>query len=181
MLDHFPFFSRRLRVRLTVVAMVVAGLVTGVGPTSTPASAHGRTIHTVRCESVNFGGASCGVGGGRITWLHIEVENQLSRTPCVKNVNYGIQRGGTSVWVTAGCRADFKVTDHRQQELTCSSWLYQRRTCDTGGIDPTIHMFHSSDVEQLSTTACYPYNYWVFPTEIIVDNGCRARFTLWYH
>jgi DUF3011 family protein len=58
---------------------------------------------TLRCESVDGREQHCaiGVNGG------VELQRQLSRTPCVQGRNWRWDRGG--IWVKDGCRGEFRT------------------------------------------------------------------------
>lgn len=56
----------------------------------------------VRCESEDGRTRECPTGGGRIV-----LERQISRAPCIEGRSWGDGRSG--VWVSQGCRADFRV------------------------------------------------------------------------
>lgn len=63
----------------------------------------GYGAQTIRCESHNDRVAYCDARGGR----SIELVRQLSRAACVEGRSWGWDRRG--IWVSDGCRADFRV------------------------------------------------------------------------
>lgn len=58
-------------------------------------------LNQVTCESVNGGRTECDMN----TRGRVRVMRQLSKTTCVENTNWGLNR--SSVWVDGGCRATF--------------------------------------------------------------------------
>lgn len=64
-----------------------------------------RYGETVRCESKDNRTRYC-----RVETRHgVRLWRQLSRSPCVEGRSWGVTRN--SIWVTRGCRADFRVGD----------------------------------------------------------------------
>lgn len=63
-----------------------------------------QTRRTIRCESWENRETYCRVPVGH---ARVEVERQLSDTPCQLGRNWGWNGGG--IWVTRGCRAIFSI------------------------------------------------------------------------
>ena len=59
--------------------------------------------HAVRCESDRGRERRCDVG----VWNGAELTKQLSKSPCIQNHSWGWDQRG--VWVSRGCRAEFRV------------------------------------------------------------------------
>lgn len=59
------------------------------------------------CESDRDRFGYCGVRVGRRD--HVEIQRQLSRSPCVFGRSWGFDRARGEVWVDRGCRAEFVV------------------------------------------------------------------------
>lgn len=66
----------------------------------------GGGTRTVRCESENNRRETCFVGNVR----YIELSERLSDAPCIMGSSWG--RAGNSIWVSRGCRAEFRVTTY---------------------------------------------------------------------
>jgi len=60
----------------------------------------------VTCESLNYANTECRVDGGPVTFVR-----QLSTPPgdCVEGRTWGYDAGNRSIWVSNGCRAEFRV------------------------------------------------------------------------
>ena len=59
------------------------------------------------CESDRDRFRYCGVRVGRRD--HVEVQRQLSQSPCRSGSSWGVDRARGEVWVDRGCRAEFVV------------------------------------------------------------------------
>ena len=136
----------------------------GWGPPS------GWEARSVVCSSVKNQRAHCATpfrGRARL------MEN-LSKTRCVENQNWGSRRG--MVWVTSGCRGRFAEGGAWGPEggynVTCSSSDDRYATCAWNGSygEPRL-------VQRLSKASCEEGRDWGYRRGTIwVDNGCRARF-----
>src|SRR5690606_3254889 len=62
----------------------------------------------VRCESNDDRTRQCATNGGRVV-----LERQHSRSACIEGRSWGYARNG--IWVSNGCRADFRVLDYGNQ------------------------------------------------------------------
>lgn len=58
---------------------------------------------TLRCESDNERTQRCSANVRR----SVQLQRQLSKTPCIEGQSWGWDRGG--VWVSRGCRAEFRI------------------------------------------------------------------------
>jgi hypothetical protein len=72
-------------------------------------SAGSSITKTVRAESWSYGYAEKASGLNEIDT--ISVQKKYSRSACTLNSSYGVKADGKTIWVSNGCRADFKVTD----------------------------------------------------------------------
>src|SRR5438105_1287141 len=63
---------------------------------------------TVRCESDRGHRRECSFDG----WGRVELIRQLSRTDCIEGRTWGT--GKHAVWVSDGCRADFRIRRERE-------------------------------------------------------------------
>lgn len=126
----------------------------------------------VRCESNEGRTRECPTSGGRVV-----VERQLSRGACIEGVNWGYGRNG--IWVSQGCRADFRVLDWGRPGgpgyggiVRCESddGRYQRCALPDRG--------RAQLVRQLSRSACIEGRTWGSDYgSVWVAQGCRAEFT----
>lgn len=65
---------------------------------------YGPGSDVIRCESNDGRVRECPTGGGRVM-----LERQISRSACIEGRSWGYGRNG--IWVSQGCRADFRLTD----------------------------------------------------------------------
>jgi len=65
---------------------------------------YGPGSGVVRCESNDGRVRECPTGGGRVM-----LERQISRSVCIEGRSWGYGRNG--IWVSQGCRADFRLTN----------------------------------------------------------------------
>jgi hypothetical protein len=61
---------------------------------------------TVTCESINYRDQQCAVSGGPVALVR-----QLSATPgdCIEGQTWGFNGNSNTIWVSNGCRAEFRV------------------------------------------------------------------------
>lgn len=140
----------------------------------------------VTCESVDGRRVECDMN----TRGEVRIVRQLSRTACIEDQNWGLNR--SSVWVDGGCRAVFSSADasndsydggsnygrasqggQAPDQVTCESLDGKRVECDmnTRGVVRVQR--------QLSRTACIQDTNWgLNRSSIWVDGGCRAVFAL---
>jgi hypothetical protein len=61
---------------------------------------------TVTCESINYRDQACPVPGGPVALVR-----QLSTTPgdCIEGRTWGFDGNNNTIWVSSGCRAEFRV------------------------------------------------------------------------
>jgi hypothetical protein len=172
-----------LQMRTSMIATSMIGLAVLAAGAATPASAgpqyYGSSGGTIRCESNDGRTRECATGGGRVV-----LERQISNSACIEGRSWGYGRVG--IWVSQGCRADFRVVgyggnyggqggnrygnDHGQL-VRCESNDGRSRTCpmDTrGGVQL---------VRQLSNAACIEGRNWrATRIGVWVTDGCRADF-----
>jgi hypothetical protein len=134
---------------------------------------------TIRCESDRGRRHDCSFEG----WGRVELIRQISRTDCIEGRTWGTERH--AVWVSDGCRADFRLVrrdrednrddrrDRRSRTVVCESDSNSRHRCDVDtqyGVRLT---------RQLSRTDCVLNRTWGYDSRgIWVREGCRAEFTL---
>lgn len=125
----------------------------------------------IRCESNNGRSNHCPANTRR----GVELVRQLSRSPCIRGQNWGWNERG--IWVSGGCRAEFRVTAHRDDARTtpaitrCESVDGASRHCpaDTRG--------GARLVRQLSRSDCIEGRTWGYDRDgIWVEGGCRGDF-----
>lgn len=132
----------------------------------------------VRCESVDGRTRECPASGGRMV-----LERQLSRSPCIEGRTWGQGRRG--VWVSDGCRADFRVFGYAGghgggydggyggigQTVRCESNDGRYRRCnlpDRG---------RAQLLRQLSRSPCIEGRSWGSDRgSVWVTDGCRGDF-----
>jgi hypothetical protein len=69
---------------------------------------------TVTCESINNRDRECSVPRGPIALVR-----QLSNDDCIEGRTWGYDRDKSAIWVSRGCRAEFRVAEadeHRRPE-----------------------------------------------------------------
>ncbi len=127
----------------------------------------------VRCESNDGRNRTCPMdtrGGVRLI-------RQISRTACIEGRTWGINRVG--VWVTDGCRADFRAGGNNYgnnygiggRVFRCESHDGRTREC-AANTRAGVQL-----VRQLSDAACVQGRSWGYSRNgIWVSNGCRAEF-----
>lgn len=104
----------------------------------------------------------------------VELVRQLSRSACVRDQSWGVDRGG--IWVNGGCRADFQVIPRRgggygPDRFVCESPRGARNFCPADGRG-TVRL-----VRQLSRAACIEGRTWGRERGgVWVVDGCRAEF-----
>lgn len=161
--------SRRRSLAAGLLVATLTLLVVSLTPA--PASAHSDT-GLQRCESHNWRTAYC---GGALMLKDAVVQEQLSRTPCVKDVNFWVDSGGLLV-ATGGCRAIFTVSEsHHLKKVTCSSWNYANRSCWTG-----VRVHHAEVMHQYSSSPCDHTSVRWSGDYLRVSSGCRATFVISY-
>lgn len=140
----------------------------------------------VTCESAGGRRVECNMD----TRGEVRLLRQLSKTACVQDTNWGLNR--SSIWVDGGCRGVFGSGDALRggggydggsayggasrggaapDQVTCESTNGQRTECDmnTSGVVRVVR--------QLSKTACVQDRNWGLSKHSIwVDGGCRAVF-----
>lgn len=124
----------------------------------------------IRCESKEGRSNRCAAN----TQRGVDLVRQLARDPCIRGQNWGWDKH--SIWVTAGCRAEFRTTARRDDEAPpaitrCESIDGAPRHCpaDTRG---GVRL-----VRQLSRAECIEGRTWGSdPRGIWVEEGCRAEF-----
>lgn len=126
----------------------------------------------VRCESEDGRTRECPTGGGRVV-----LERQISRAPCIEGRSWGDGRSG--VWVTQGCRADFRVLGGGHggppggDIVRCASDDGRYNRCALPGRG------RAQLVRQLSRSACIEGQSWGADRgSVWVAQGCRGEFAL---
>ncbi|MFT4179040.1 MAG: DUF3011 domain-containing protein [Thermomonas sp.] len=131
----------------------------------------------IRCESNDGRPRECSTGGGRVA-----LERQLSKAACIEGRSWGYGRNG--VWVSQGCRADFRVLgygndygngqyDGYGQTFRCESNDGRTQHCMVNGRG-RVEL-----VRQLSKSACIEGRSWGSDRNgVWVAQGCRAEFAV---
>lgn len=131
------------------------------------AAGNGYGSDVIRCESNDGRTRECPTGGGRVM-----LQKQLSRAPCVEGRTWGSGRNG--VWVSQGCRADFRVAGHGGGDIVrCSSNDGRLNRCPVN-VRGRVQL-----VRQLSQAACVEGRSWGSDRGgIWVSQGCRGEFSV---
>lgn len=147
----------------------------------------------IRCESTDGRTRECPTNGGRVV-----LERQHSRTACIEGRTWGYGRNG--IWVSDGCRADFRVVGYDDgygggynggynddyygnqgngsgygygSTVRCESNDGRIRRCSINGRG------RAQLVRQLSRSACIEGRTWGSDSgSVWVSQGCRAEFTV---
>jgi hypothetical protein len=134
---------------------------------------------TIRCESDRGRRHECSFDG----WGRVELLRQVSRTECIEGRTWGVA-GRHAVWVSDGCRADFRIRrerddnradryERRSRLVVCESDYNSRHRCDADTQDGVRLS------RQISRTNCVLNRTWGYDSRgIWVRDGCRAEFTL---
>jgi hypothetical protein len=146
-------------------ALIIAGC------TSTPST------RTVSCSSRSGEFTNC----ERVGSAAVSLSRQVSDTPCIENVSWGVRDG--HLWVDQGCRAEFLVGGRAMATtagtaagiggtpVTCESRDNRLTRCPAstwGGVRL---------VRQISDSPCVFDRTWGWDTQgVWVNEGCRAEF-----
>ena len=137
---------------------------------------------TVICESRNYRNAECSVPGGPVFLVQ-----QLSSPPgdCIEGRTWGFN--GYVIWVTSGCRAEFRVgyLDPYQRPVQsqgtiviCESQNYRNAECAVPSGPVTILRQLSTPPGECIEGRTWGFNAW--SNTIWVNSGCRAEFRAGY-
>ena len=133
----------------------------------------------IRCESNDGRTRECSTNGGRVM-----LERQLSKGACIEGRTWGYGRNG--IWVSDGCRGDFRVTGHGGgyddgyhgnqgygSTVRCESNDGRTNRCAINGRG-RVQLSR-----QLSRSACIEGRSWGSDRDSVwVSQGCRAEFTV---
>ncbi len=138
----------------------------------------------VTCESQNYRNEECRVGRGPVALVR-----QLSTPPgdCIEGRTWGFDPNNGTIWVTGGCRAEFRVgygganprpSPVAGMTVICESQNYQNAECQVEGGPVAL-------ARQLSAPPgnCIEGRTWGFDAQrstIWVSGGCRAEFRTGY-
>lgn len=139
----------------------------------------------VTCESQNYLLAECAVSNGPVV-----IARQLSSPPgdCIEGRTWGFDPRSNTIWVSGGCRAEFRVGDDPYARprpvpppattVICESQNYRDAECAVPGGPVAL-------IRQLSTPPgdCIEGRTWGFDgynNRIWVNSGCRAEFRVGY-
>lgn len=147
----------------------------------------GGTLQTIKCESENNSYHVCQLDG--FDFQSVEVERQLSSSPCNRGYSWGVSSGENSppgIWVNKGCRAIFAykpISDSFRPyggtphdfELPCESLRGAWNHCEV----PSIHL---ARVELIAgNDECHAYKAWgTDDTGIWVRSNCQGAFRVIY-
>lgn len=130
---------------------------------------YGSSGDVVRCESIDGRSNQCYTGGGRA-----ELIRQVSSSPCIEGRTWG-QRND-SVWVTQGCRADFRISRYGGygdygDVVRCESIDGRYNRCALPGRGrPQL-------LRQISNAPCIEGRTWGSDRDSVwVNDGCRGDF-----
>ncbi len=168
--------------------LIHSGVLLGIAVVTSPmalAQPHHYAQKVVTCHSNNHEYQRCNIHN----WQGVELVRQVSKTPCVRGDNWGVD--GEWLWVTDGCRADFgevrrsdrygydRDRDHDQRRgeivmdrtVSCHSNNRKFHRCQVGlWKDAAL-------VEQDSNTRCVRGDNWDLDgTTVWVTDGCRGVF-----
>ena len=172
-----------MRAYIAATAAALAAIAAAPAAAQNYGGNYGYGGDVIRCESNDGRSRECSTGGGRVV-----VERQLSRGACIEGQSWGYTRNG--IWVSNGCRADFRVMgyDDRYRDR------YDDRYDDRYGYGSTVRC-ESNDgrmnrcsvngrgrvqlTRQLSRSACIEGRSWGSDRgSVWVNDGCRAEFTV---
>ena len=136
----------------------------------------------IRCESNDGRTRECPIGGGRVL-----LERQLSRASCIEGRSWGYGRG--SVWVSQGCRADFRVSGRdddrygRQDGYGYGQGQGNIVRCDSDDGRYNRCTFpgrgRAELVRQVSRSPCIEGRSWGSENGAVwVTQGCRGEFAV---
>ncbi|MBN6152543.1 DUF3011 domain-containing protein [Xanthomonas sp. AmX2] len=152
------------------------GLAVSVWPMALQAAdgpAGGYAAAVVRCESRDMSWVHCPMP----TDQGVELVRQLSDNDCVRGSEWGSD--GTGVWVTLGCRAEFRPN---QPDLPRGTMRRVLRCESDGRVQSCPVMLRGAPVRlmrQLSSVPCREERSWgVRRNEIWVSRGCRGEFEI---
>ncbi len=142
----------------------------------------------VLCESLDGRDRFCNLP---IDADRVVLERQISRSPCIEGRSWGYRQSG--IFVTNGCRAEFRVVDYRGdrgdrgrrgrggrfdgrgedvERLTCSSTNGRRNYCNYP--NRGVRM-----IQQVSRAPCVEDRTWGRDRQgVWVDRGCAAVFDI---
>jgi len=156
------------------IAIVLSGLFIMAAVAASAQTPNGTLI---TCESINNVRHTC-----RIDVTNgVLMSRQFSKDTCVRGKTWGTTRENDGVWVDAGCRAEFLVTNGgdaqvqngNYQTLTCESSIGHSRRC------PANTAYGVQLTRQISKHSCVLNRDWGYDNNgIWVKDGCRAEFTL---
>lgn len=94
---------RTLMIKVSMMGMTIMAAAAAL-PASASPQYYGSNSSggTIRCESNDRRTRECETGGGRVM-----IERQLSNSDCIEGRTWGY--GRNSIWVSQGCRADFRI------------------------------------------------------------------------
>lgn len=145
-------------------------------PVAVDAQVSGYGAQVLRCESSDGRRRLCPADvGDRVTLIR-----QLSRSVCVRNQTWGANNRG--VWVSQGCRAEFRIGgrdaddedgERRARVVRCESRHGALSECRVDVADGVRLS------KQLSSAPCVAGRSWGHGRGVIwVSQGCRADFVI---
>ena len=95
---------RTLTIKASMIGMTIMAAAAAL-PASAGPQYYGSNSGTIRCESNDGRTQECDTGGSRVM-----IDRQLSSSACIEGRTWGYGRNG--IWVSQGCRADFRTVDN---------------------------------------------------------------------
>ena len=174
-----------MRTLIASAVAVMAASVAGPAAAQYYGNEYGYNGDIIRCESNDGRTRECPTNGARVA-----LERQHSRSACIEGRTWGYGRNG--IWVTDGCRADFRVIGYGGgyndgyygnqgngygygygSTVRCESNDGRTRRCTLDGRG------RAQLVRQLSRSACIEGRTWGSDYgSVWVSQGCRAEFTV---
>lgn len=164
---------------LTIACLALVPAFLGLAASEGSAQTRHGARAVVTCHSNNNEYQRCNIHN----WQGIELIRQVSRTPCVRGDNWGVD--GEWLWVSGGCRADFGEVSRpwrhdpergrgeilMDRTVSCHSNHREFRRCQVGLWDDVAL------VQQDSDTRCVRGDNWGLDgTAVWVTGGCRGVF-----
>ncbi len=157
--------------RVRIAGLLLLGAVTAPAATAAPAGqTSGYEARVVRCESRDMQRVRCPADTSR----GVELVRQLSDQECIRNTDWGVDAG--SIWVSHGCRAEFRTGDVNiklptRRVVRCES-KGRPESCAVQLRGAPVRL-----LRQRSALPCREGESWGYRrNEIWVKRGCKGEF-----